>query len=67
MPDNVQTRMTLGLFSYFAGNKDAAIAELKRAQEADPEFRKTFEASVRNRRAFAAILEDAEFLRRLFN
>ena len=65
-PDTVQSRMTLGLFSYFAGNKDAALAELKRAQELDPEFRKTFEASVRNRRAFASILEDRMFLERLF-
>lgn len=65
-PDTVQSRLTLGLFSYFAGNKDAALAELKRAQELDPEFRKTFESSVRNRRAFAAILEDRLFLERLF-
>lgn len=65
-PDTVQTRMTLGLFSYFAGNKDAAVTELKRAAELDANFRKTFETSVRNRRAFASILEDGEFLRRLF-
>lgn len=67
MPDNVQTRMTLGLFSYFAGDKDAALAELKRAREMDANFRTTLETSVRNRRAFAAILEDAEFLQRLFH
>jgi uncharacterized Ntn-hydrolase superfamily protein len=67
MPDNVQTRMTLGLFSYFAGDKDAALAELKRAGELDSSFRATFESSVRNRKAFAAILEDSAFLQRLFN
>jgi len=67
MPDNVQTRMTLGVFSYFAGNKDAALAELKRAQELDGNFKTVFEAFVRGRRAFAAILEDTEFLQRLFN
>ncbi|HEY3743981.1 MAG TPA: DUF1028 domain-containing protein [Bryobacteraceae bacterium] len=65
-PDNVQSRMTLGLFSYFAGDKDAAVAELKRAAELDPHFRATFEKSVRGRRAFDAILEDADFMRRLF-
>jgi uncharacterized Ntn-hydrolase superfamily protein len=66
MPDNVQSRMTLGLFSYFAGNKDAALTELKHAQELDANFKSTFETSLRNRKAFAAILEDTEFLKRLF-
>jgi len=67
MPDNVQTQMTLGLFSYFAGNKDAALGELKRAQELDTNFKTVFEAFVRGRRAFTPILEDTAFLQRLFN
>src|ERR1051325_3844655 len=66
MPSRPEGHITLGLLDYLAGDKDAALAELKKAQQGNENFRQQLESSTRLRPAFRGILEDQEFLRQLF-
>src|SRR5436309_15848049 len=66
MPSRPEAHITLGLLEYLAGDKGAALAELKKGQQGNENFRKQFESSARFRPAFRGILEDEEFLRQLF-
>ena len=66
MPSRPEGHITLGLLDYLAGDKAAALAELKKGQQGNENFRKQFESSARFRPAFRGILEDEEFLRQLF-
>lgn len=66
-PQNFQARMTLGLLDYAAGDKPAALDELRKAKLADAEnFRRRFDRAAQQP-AYKAILEDKEFLKRLEN
>lgn len=60
------THLTLGMLDYVAGDKAEALAELRKAQELDPNFRKSFD-SVTRRPAYKEILEDKAFLKQLFS
>lgn len=64
-PQNPQTRITLGLLSYSAGDKAAALQELKQAQTMTRDFRQRFDTAVK-RELFKTILDDKDFLRSLF-
>jgi len=66
MPSRPEGHITLGLLDYLAVDKDAALAELKKAQQGNENFRQQLESSTRLRPAFKGILEDQEFLRQLF-
>ena len=64
-PQSAQARITLGMLSYAAGDKSAALEALRKAREIDPEnFRRRFEAMAQ-RPAYKSILEDKEFLSHL--
>jgi len=66
-PQNMQARMTLGLLDYTAGDKSAALEELRKAKTLDTEnFHRRFE-QVTQRPAYKAILEDKDFLKNLEN
>ena len=57
--------VTLGMLSYATGDKPAALAAFQKASQLNPDFRKQFDAVAR-RPAYQAILEDKEFLDKLF-
>jgi hypothetical protein len=66
MPQNAQAPLTLGFLSYAAGDKTAALEAFKKAQELDTaNFKRRFDQSAQ-RATFKAILEDQDFLKRLF-
>ena len=64
-PNQAGAHVTLGMLSYTTGDKAAALAAFQKAAQLNPEFRKQFD-SVARRPAFKAILEDQEFLDKLF-
>jgi uncharacterized Ntn-hydrolase superfamily protein len=66
MPDRVDTRALLGFLDYAAGNKPAALAEFRRAQELDAQFRQLFDGTAEFVPAFKSVLEDRAFLNQLF-
>ncbi|MDE3135423.1 MAG: DUF1028 domain-containing protein, partial [Acidobacteriota bacterium] len=67
MPDRADTRSLLGFLNYAAGNKPAALAEFRKAQDLDPEFRQLFEGTAEFVPAFKGVLEDRAFLDQLFS
>jgi uncharacterized Ntn-hydrolase superfamily protein len=67
MPQNAQPYLSLGLLSYIAGDKPAALDSLKQARHlSGSNFRERFEAAAGRREEFKAILNDQEFLKQLF-
>ena len=64
-PKQADGHTSLGFLEYINGNKEAALKEFQAAQKLDPDFKKQFDASI-SWEEFKAILEDKEFLNRLF-
>ncbi len=64
-PNQAGAYVTLGMLSYASGDKAAALAAFQKAAQLNPEFRKQFE-TVARRPAYKSILEDKEFLDKLF-
>jgi len=66
-PQNGQAQMTLGLLSYLTGDKQAALETLRKARTADPEnFKRRFD-QITQRPAYKSILDDKDFLAKLFS
>jgi len=66
MTANPQAQMTAGLLSYATGDKTAALEALLKAKSGDPEnFKRRFDQAA-SRPAYKSILDDKEFLARLF-
>lgn len=66
MPQNAQPYLSLGLLSYIAGDKPAALDALKQARQlSGSNFRDRLEAAAGRREDFKAILNDQEFLKQL--
>lgn len=64
-PSSARGHLTLGLLSYAVGDKEAAVAALRKAKELAPDFRAMFDNAAR-RPVFKAILDDKEFLKQVF-
>ena len=65
MPQNNQVHVTLGMLDYVAGDKAAALEELRKAKSADADFKQRFDR-VSQQPAYKKILDDKEFLKSLF-
>jgi len=65
-PNNPDSHMGLAFLDYLAGDKKTALEEFQKAKELDPNFRKQWEAEVSYEKDFAPILEDKEFMNKLF-
>ncbi len=65
-PESSLIHGTLGVYAYFAGDQDAALAEFAKAKAMDPEFKLHFENSVKNRPGWQPLLNDADFVKRLW-
>jgi uncharacterized Ntn-hydrolase superfamily protein len=66
-PQRPEGHLSLGLLEYAAGNKAAALAELKTARTVgnNPNFRRQLESAAQ-RPLFKPLLDDQEFLKQLF-
>ena len=66
-PQRPEGHLSLGLLEYAAGNKTAALAELRAARTAgnNPNFRRQLESAAQ-RPLFKPLLDDQEFLKQLF-
>lgn len=62
MPASAQSHVLLGVLDYRTGDKTAATAELRKANEMNPGFRKQFESSA----FFKPLRDDKEFARTVF-
>jgi uncharacterized Ntn-hydrolase superfamily protein len=64
-PNQAAAFVTLGMLSYASGDKPAALEAFRKAGQLNPDYRRLFDA-VAKRPAYKAILEDKEFLDKLF-
>lgn len=65
-PNNPGPHMSLGFYNYLAGDKQAALAEFRRARELDPDFQKRWDAMLQFRPAAKQIVDDKDFMKQLF-
>lgn len=65
-PEQVDTHTALGFLEYLNGNKSEALAEFQRAQKMDPDFKKQFDATISYTPEFKIILDDKDFMAKLF-
>jgi uncharacterized Ntn-hydrolase superfamily protein len=65
-PKQAGGHTNLGFLEYINGNKEAALKEFQVAKKLDPDFTKQFEATVSWEKEFKTVLEDKEFMNRLF-
>jgi uncharacterized Ntn-hydrolase superfamily protein len=64
-PASSGLRMSLGFLEYLNGDKEAALRELRAAQEADPNFRKQLESRLDASPELKELKADKEFLDKL--
>jgi uncharacterized Ntn-hydrolase superfamily protein len=65
-PNQANAHMNYGLLSYLAGDKETAVVELKKAHELNPDLRTQLETVAKNRPQYQPILNDEEFLKRVW-
>src|SRR5713101_1303699 len=65
-PEKSHTHTSVAFLEYFNGNKDAALAEFLQAKKLDPDFKKQFDSTIKWTSAFKPILDDKDFLTKLF-
>jgi uncharacterized Ntn-hydrolase superfamily protein len=66
-PKQADAHTGLGFLEYINGNKDAALKEFREAMRLDPDFKKQFDATIGWEKEFKVVLEDKEFINRLFH
>ena len=65
-PNQAGAHLNFGMLSYLADDKETALAELRKAKELNPEIGKQLETMKKNRPQFAPVLNDAEFMHKVF-
>lgn len=65
-PGAADSHTSLGFLEYLNGNQEAALKEFQIAQKLDPDFKKQFDATIQWLPQVKAILDDQEFLAKLF-
>ena len=65
-PNQAGAHMNYGLLSYLAGDKETAVAELKKAKELNPQLRPQMDNVVKNRPQYQPVLKDEEFMKQIF-
>ncbi len=65
-PKQADGHTSLGFLEYINGHKEAALKEFQQAKKLDPDFKKQFDATISWEKEFKVILEDKEFLGKLF-
>ena len=64
--NQANAHLNLGMLTYLTGDKDHALAELRKAKELNPDIGKQFEAIAKNRPQFKPVLDDTEFMHKVF-
>ncbi len=64
-PNKAVAYLNLGMLSYLTGDKEQALTEMRKAKELNPEIGKQLE-NMRRRPQFQPVLEDSEFMRKVF-
>ncbi|HEY0783607.1 MAG TPA: DUF1028 domain-containing protein, partial [Thermoanaerobaculia bacterium] len=64
-PSDPDSATTLGILEYLNGDKEAALRDLRRAEQRNPGFRKQFESALGDPE-LKPLADDKEFLKRLF-
>ena len=65
-PKQADGHTSLGFLEYINGNKVAALKEFEEARTLDADFKKQFDATISWEKQFRPILDDKEFLAKLF-
>ena len=65
-PEQADTHTAVAFLEYFNGNKEAALAEFLQAKKLDPDFKKQFDATIHWTPAFKSVLDDKDFISKLF-
>ena len=65
-PEQADAHTAMGFLEYLNGNKEAALSEFLQAKKMDPNFKKQFDATVQFRPQFKPVLDDKEFIARIF-
>ncbi len=65
-PQQADAHTSLGFLEYINSNKEAALKEFQAARKLDPDFKKQFDATISWEKEFKVILDDREFLSKLF-
>ena len=65
-PNQAGAHLNLGVLSYLTGNKEQALAELRKAKELNPGIRKQLESMAKNRPQYQPVLNDTAFLNQIF-
>lgn len=64
-PRMAYSQMNLGLLEYLAGDKEAALADLRKAQALDPGFQRQLESVLQSSPELKPLRDDKEFLAKL--
>jgi uncharacterized Ntn-hydrolase superfamily protein len=65
-PNQAGAHFTLGMLSYLTGDKDQALAELRKAKALNPEIGKQIENMKKTRPQFEPVFNDTEFMHKVF-
>jgi uncharacterized Ntn-hydrolase superfamily protein len=65
-PQQPDSHLELAFLEYVSGDKSKALAEFLEAKRLDPDFRKQFDASIQWTPALRPLLDDKEFLAKVF-
>ena len=63
---NPDTRLRVAFLEYFVGDKGVSLTEFNKIREAVPDFEALWRGTVSGRPAFKAVLDDREFITKLF-
>lgn len=65
-PNDAENHLTLALVNYLNGDKDGALAEFNKVKQTEHRFREILKSAVQNEPALAPMLQDKQFLQKLF-
>jgi uncharacterized Ntn-hydrolase superfamily protein len=65
-PNDAENHLTLAFVNYLSGDKDGALAEFNKAKQTESRFDQNFAASVKDEPTLVPMLQDKQFLEKLF-
>lgn len=65
-PNDTENHLTLAFVNYLSGDKDGALAEFNKVKQTESQFGEIFAAAVKDEPALAPMLQDKQFLEKLF-
>lgn len=65
-PNDAENHLTLAFVNYLSGDKDGALAEFNKVKQTEHRFGEIFKSEVKDEPALAPMLQDKQFLEKLF-